>query len=196
MQTQNWRSHLEKLRGGDLQSFTWIYDQCHPRVYGFSLKLTGSAPAAEEITSDVFLQLWKKRAIVDPDQPVSPLLHKITRDLAWNYLKRERRLDHQEERYAADQRIAAPARAEEDLILSDYLEIAELAIQRMPDRQREIFNLHYRSGLTNGSIARRLGIAEATVRVHLSRANHFLRDYLSSHPELLALLLLFFRTRF
>ena len=190
MHTDEWRTRLEGLRTGNLQSFRWVYDRCHPQVYGFSLKLLKSPTAAEEVTSDVFVRLWKKRAVVDPDRTLSPLLFKITKDLAWNYLKRENRLSRQQEQYAAGKRTAAPASVEADLVLNDYIEIAETAIQRLPDRQREIFILHYKSGLDNETIASRLGIAEATVRVHLSRASHYLRDYLNSHPELPLLLLL------
>ncbi len=147
--------------------------------------------AAEEVTSDVFVRLWQKRRIIDPTKPIRPLLFKITRDYAWNYLKRESRSHQQHEAYRAQQETSALARAESDLIYEDYLRITESAIDRLPDRQQEIFRMRYKAGLTNQQIATELDLSESTVRVQLARASHFLRDFLESHPELPLILLAF-----
>lgn len=189
MQTKERRAQLEKLRAGDLQSFRWVYDQQQAKVYGFCLKLLGSPVVAEEITSDVFVRLWEKRSIIDPAQPVGPLLFKITRDFSWNYLKKASRQAKHLDRYTSERTASTLARAEDDLVLTDYFKIAESAIDRLPDRQRQVFNLRYRSGLDNAQIAARLGIAETTVRVQLSKASRFLRGFLKSHPELLFVLM-------
>ena len=189
MKADEQAAHLARLREGDLRSFRWIYDRDHGKVYGFCLKLLGSPAAAEEVTSDVFVRLWQKRTIVDPSVAIAPLLFKITRDLAWNHLKREARVHRQREDYRALQETSALAPVEEDLIFADYLRIAETAIAQLPQRQREIFTLRYKSGKSNQQIASELDLSESTVRVQLARAKQFLRQFLKSHPELPLLLL-------
>ncbi|MGB3800859.1 MAG: RNA polymerase sigma-70 factor [Lewinella sp.] len=184
MKTNSQEAHLARLRDGDLSSFRWIYDQDHAKVYGFCLKLLGSPTAAEEVTSDVFVRLWEKRSIIDPSQPINPLLFKITRDYAWNYLKRETRKSKQHEQYRALQEATAGATVESDLVFRDYLRIAESAIDQLPGRQQEIFKMRYESGLSNRQIATKLELSESTVRVQLSRASNFLRDFFKSNPEL------------
>ncbi|WP_157976151.1 RNA polymerase sigma-70 factor [Lewinella sp. IMCC34191] len=184
MRANSQEAHLARLRAGDLRSFRWIYDQDHAKVYGFCLKLLGSSTAAEEITSDVFVRLWEKREIIDPQQPIHPLLFKITRDYAWNYLKREARKSRQHDQYRALQAATADANVESELVYQDYLRIAESAIDRLPGRQQEIFRMRYKAGLSNRQIASKLELSESTVRVQLSRASSFLRDFFKANPEL------------
>jgi len=43
---------------------------------------------AEEATADVFITLWKKRSIIDPNLPIQSFLFKIAKDTAYNYLKK------------------------------------------------------------------------------------------------------------
>jgi RNA polymerase sigma-70 factor (ECF subfamily) len=189
MVTEKEKIHLEKLRAGNEESFRWLFNQNHGRVYGFCLKLTRFQPVAEEITSEVFFRLWQKRNIIDPSFPISNLLFKMTRDLVWNYLKKESRENLQQLQYALDLHASTAPSAESDLILKDYLSIAEGAILQMPEKRREVFLLHYESELTDKEIAHQLNIAESTVRVHLYKAILFLRNYLKSHPEMILLVL-------
>lgn len=179
--------HLERLREGDQESFRWIFNQNHPGIYGFCLKLTGQQAVSEEITSDVFVRLWHKRKIVDPSLPISHFLFKITKDLVWNYLKKESKESQQQLQYALEWNASNPPTAESELILKDYLAIAETAINLLPEKRREVFLLHYQGNLDNEEIARQLDISESTVRVHLSKAIQFLRNYLKSHPDMLFL---------
>ncbi|PPK85048.1 RNA polymerase sigma-70 factor (ECF subfamily) [Neolewinella xylanilytica] len=182
--TLNREAHLARLRGGDPRSFRWIYNQDHAKVYGFCLKLLGSPTAAEEVTSDVFVRLWEKRSIIDPEQPIGPLLFKFTRDYAWNYLKRESRIQTKQAAYRSLQAASATAKVESDLDYEDYLRIAESAIRTLPSRQQEIFRMRYKSGLSNRQIATQLDLSESTVRVQLSRASHYLRELFRANPEM------------
>ena len=177
--------HLRQLREGDLESFKWIYDRYHEKVFGYCLKLINDHPAAQEITEDVFVRLWKKRAIVDDTVTIDGLLLKITKDFAWNYLKKASRQARQRSQYAREQlRSPVASSIESELIFQDYLNIAEAAIKQLPEKRQLVFNLRYKNGLDNREIARRLNISETTVRVHLLKATQFLRSYLASHPEI------------
>jgi RNA polymerase sigma-70 factor (ECF subfamily) len=179
------REHLQRLRKGDLDSFKWIYERYHEKVYGYCLRLIDDHPAAQEITEDVFVRLWEKREIVDASLTINGLLLKITKDFAWNYLKKTSRQARQRSRYALEQHRPPPAPSiESELIFRDYLDIAEAAIRQLPEKRQLVFNLRYKNGLDNREIAHRLNISETTVRVHLLKATQFLRSYLASHPEI------------
>lgn len=188
------KTYLEKLRKGEVAGFKWIYDRYHEKVYGYCLKLTGKQQVAEEITQDVFVRLWEKRQLIDPAYALDGLLLKFTKDFAWNYFKRLNRQRRQTSEYHTIQPTAAPSQAESDLILEDYLEIAEEAISQLPEKRQKVFNLRYRKGLDNREIAACLDISETTVRVHLYKATHFLRNYFKSHPEIPILVLSCFST--
>lgn len=186
------KEHLERLRTGDLSGFKWCYDHYHEKVYGYCLKLTSKEPVAEEITEDVFVRLWEKRTMINPELPLGGLLMKITRDFVWNYFKKTSLESRRQSEYALTSEPVSQSNIESDLILRDYLDIAEAAIRQLPEKRQQVFNLHYKSGLDNQEIAEYLDISEVTVRVHLLKATRFLRDYLRSHPEIPYVVLLYF----
>lgn len=178
------KEYLERLRQGELAGFKWIYDEYHAKVYGYSLKLLDNYQVAEEITEDVFVRLWEKRAMLDTSLSISGLLMKITKDFVWNHLKKEARQTRQRSQYVLERPALSTNSLESDLIFRDYLDIAEAAIRQLPEKRQLVFNLRYKTGLDNREIARRLDISETTVRVHLLKATQFLRSYLASHPEI------------
>lgn len=186
------KEHLKRLQQGDLNSFKWIYEHYHEKVYGYCLKLTEAYPIAEEITEDVFVRLWEKRHIIDPSLSPGGLLLKITKDFVWNYFKKSSREHRQQSEYTLSKASPNPDNIESDLIFKDYLKIAETAIKQLPEKRQIVFNLRYKSGLDNQEIAEYLDISETTVRVHLFKATRFLRNYLRSHPEIPYLILLYF----
>lgn len=65
----------------------------------------------------------------------------------------------------------------------DELKLAASAIDQLPSRCREIVKLAMLHGLTNSEIARRLGLADATVRVQLGRGMKKCADYLYARGE-------------
>ena len=182
--------HLEGLKKGDLASFRWVYDQNHEKVFGFALKLVGVPEVAEEITSDVFVKLWEKRAQIDTSYTISSLLFKITRDFVWNHIKKEKRIAAQKLDYLLTRGESLDIDPDSNLIYQDFLKIAEEGIALLPEKRRAAFNLRYKLGLQNEEIAQQLNISESTVRVHLSKAVQFLRDHLQSHPDFMVLLYL------
>ena len=80
--------HLKAFKRGDRDSFRWIYDQFHPVIYHYCLKFLLRQSLAEEATSDVFVKLWQKSRIIDANDTILPLLYKIAKDTAYNYLKK------------------------------------------------------------------------------------------------------------
>jgi RNA polymerase sigma-70 factor (ECF subfamily) len=54
----------------------------------------------------------------------------------------------------------------------------EQALARLGDGDRDLLRLRYAEDLSQGEVARRLGVPEGTVKVRLHRARHRLRDLL------------------
>jgi RNA polymerase sigma-70 factor (ECF subfamily) len=182
-------NYLKRLRDGDLAAFQWVYEQHHKQVYFFCYKMVGNKEDAEELTEDVFLKLWKRQQIIDPNIPISGLLFKMTKDYAWNHIKKQQRIKEHEITLNSSSSLKSPS-AFADFVLKDYFNIADKAIEKLPEKRQKVFKLHYKEGLENKEIAQQLNISEATVRVHLHKAIQFLRNYLKAHPEIQFLLVL------
>ena len=113
--------HVAALADGKMDSFRWIYQHHHKDVYNFCLSFTKSTPDAEEITSDAFLQIWKKRACLDCTVSLRPLLFKITRDLTWNHLKKMSRVKERQIQFLRNYVGVTSQDAAGELIYQEYL---------------------------------------------------------------------------
>lgn len=185
MQTKEEQKLVAGFVAGDHDCFRQLFEMYQGKIYTFCLGLIRRKDLAEEATADVFIQLWKRRSHVDPDRPVSALLHKIARDTAFNYLKK----------IASDQRLAT-AFAEQyplithrdggqQLIAREQSQLIQQTIELLPPVRRRIFVLHYYQGVGNGMIADLLRISPHTVKSQLVKARHFLRERLAEAVWLL-----------
>jgi len=69
------------------------------------------------------------------------------------------------------------------VVARDELRQLQLAMERLPDRQREVFRMAQIEGLSGREIAFRLGLAENTVSQHLTKATQLIADILYGEPK-------------
>jgi RNA polymerase sigma-70 factor (ECF subfamily) len=79
---------------------------------------------------------------------------------------------------AAQEAVAPHASPEDRLLATERQRRILAAVATLPDRQREVFTLCTVAEQTTAEVSEALQISEATVRVHLFRAVHKLREYL------------------
>jgi RNA polymerase sigma-70 factor (ECF subfamily) len=62
------RRTRERLVAGEEAALGECYDQYASFVYGLALRVVRDRKAAEDLTQDVFLHLWERPALFDPDK--------------------------------------------------------------------------------------------------------------------------------
>ena len=178
MQEEAKYQHLKALIQGNEQSFRWLYGHYHQKIYCYCLRIVRLKPLAEEATADVFVTIWKKRRQLDPLKPFEPLLYKIAKDMAYNYLKKiavDNRLKENFLNQPADNRDHKSG--EIILLEKEAFRAIQDIVENLPQKRKEIFKLRYYEGLNNQSIAQKLNISVNTVREQLARARQFLKKY-------------------
>lgn len=183
--------HLVALKKGNTTSFKWIYDQYHSLLYYYILKFLQQETMAEEATADVFITLWKKRIIIDPNLPVKAFLYKIAKDTVYNYLKKIANDARLRQEYLNNYPIIELKNGEVLFLEKEQLAQVEKVIETLPPKRLEVFKLRYYEGLDNNKIATRLGISINTVKVHLAKSRLYLKEKTAKEKELDWLLLLF-----
>ncbi len=171
------------LKEGDVHSFGMIYTQYHSLIYYYALKFLQQKALAEEATSDVFIILWKKRALIDPHSTIQAFLYKIARDIAYNYLRKIASDARLRKEYLENYPIIEFKNGEVLFLEQERLELVKEVIQTLPPRRLEVFKLRYYEGLDNHKIAALLDISVSTVKVHLAKARFYLKGKLSSEQE-------------
>lgn len=166
---------LEKFMNGDPLAFEKIYVRWRKPLYSFLYRLVRSAQDAEDITQDVFTSLWNTRERIDPSKNIKTYIFLLARQSAIRLIYR-RGLHGS---YLTEYEPMEASHDSHDILVAKQTRLLmDIAIERMPAKQREVFTLHYKESLGNEEIARQLGISENSVRQHIHNAKKHIQDVL------------------
>jgi RNA polymerase sigma factor (sigma-70 family) len=141
-----------------------------PAIFVFLVRRTGDRELAEDLTSLVFLEAWRKRSSVRlSGDSALPWLYGVALNCARNARRARRRHGAALARLALERSVPDEA-AERDL--GDVLEL----LGRLPESQRDVILACAWSGLSYEDAAVALGIPVGTVRSRLSRARSRLQE--------------------
>lgn len=136
----------------------------------YALRIVDDAEVARDIAQDSFVKAWEVLESGGEIQNLKAWIYRAARNLAIDYLRTRRQA------VELDQ---IPETAEEDIDTSERDAAIWKAIDRLPDRCREIFLMSKRDGLTDEEIANELGLSAKTVRNQITKAFQKLRDTLA-----------------
>lgn len=161
-------------RGGDPDAFEALYRSHVGRVHALSLRLTGDARAAADLTQDTFVRAWEALDSFRGESAFGTWLFRLAVNV---FLGDKRRAARRERRVIAvsdpglHERPGAAGSAGATLDL-------EQAIAGLPERARMVFVLHDVEGYQHGEIAAMIGVAAGTSKAQLFRARRLLREAL------------------
>ena len=158
---------LEAFQDGNHKAFETIFIAYYNKTKTFIDGYIKSEPDAEELTEDLFVNLWINRHSIDTSRSFNSYLHTIARNAAINFLKHKYVCDaylnnNQETGYSST--------SEEDLIAKEL---------EMLEQRRMIYTLSRNEGLSNAEIAERLNTTKRNVESQLSLALKEIRKVIS-----------------
>jgi RNA polymerase sigma-70 factor, ECF subfamily len=158
---------IGSVADGDQAAFASVYDSLVPTVYGVVRRVLRDPSQAEEVTQEVFVEIWRQASRFDPDRgSVRTWAVVIAHRRAVDRVRSEQsHRDRQSTASAAA--VDAPATPEDDAIDYDEGRRAKAALQTLPAAQREALELAFYDGLTHVQIADRLGVALGTVKTRI-----------------------------
>lgn len=136
----------------------------------YALRIVDDIEVARDLAQDAFVKAWEVIEGGGEIQNLKAWVYRAVRNLAIDYLRTRR------EAVALDQ---IGETVEEDIDTSERDAAIWRAIDRLPDRCREIFLMSKRDGMTDDEIAAELGLSSKTVRNQISKAFEKLRDALA-----------------
>lgn len=167
---------IARVAAGDREAFAEFYDLVAPVVFGVIVRVLRDRAQAEEVTQEVFVELWRTAARFDPERGSAR---------TWaTTIAHRRAVDRVRSEQAARNREAVDAmRADaRDDDVSDRV-TAEADRQQVADAmgeltavQRDAVTLAFYGGLTYREVAVRLGIPEGTAKTRIRDGLNRLRD--------------------
>ncbi len=164
---------------GDSTAFEKLYEQHHRRVYSLCLRMTGNGPQAEDLTQDVFLQVYKKIGSFRGDSAFTTWLHRLTvNQVLMHFRRRGVKLEHTSEEGDFTNVVETPLQSTRRISMVDKLAL-EKAISELPPGYRTVFVLHDVEGYEHEEISKLLGVTIGTSKSQLHKARMRLRELLT-----------------
>jgi RNA polymerase sigma factor (sigma-70 family) len=164
--------------------FAGLWDRYAQAIHAYCFRRTAEHALAEDLTSVVFLEAWRRHDTQLTLDDALPWLYGV----ATNVVRNQRRSLR---RYRAALSRLPPQRPEPDFAeelvgrLDRESRMREILayVARLPRRDRDVLALAVWQGLSTADVAKALGVPEATARTRLHRARARLRDLTREPPD-------------
>jgi RNA polymerase sigma-70 factor (ECF subfamily) len=169
---------MARVADGDRRAIRLLFERHQLRVYHFVLRLVGNSATAEDIVSDVFLDLWRHAASFEGRARLSTWILAIARNKAVSAMRR--RIDQPLEGTMAE---AIPDRAftaEETLDANQQAALLRGCLEQLSPSHREIIDLVYYHEKSVEEVSTIVGVPAATVKTRMFYARRQLAERLSA----------------
>jgi RNA polymerase sigma-70 factor (ECF subfamily) len=174
---------MQRVGLGDQAAFADLYDAVAGRVYGTVLAVVRDPSQAEEVTQEVFVEVWRVAPRFDAARgSVGAWVATIAHRRAVDRVRSEQSARERADRVA---RQAEPPRDEvADSVVDDQQSAFDQArvrraLGRLTEAQRQSIELAYFSGYTYREVALVLGLPEGTIKTRIRDGMIRLRDELA-----------------
>ena len=169
---------VQLAAAGDIGAFEELYRMHNRRVYSLCLRMTRNASDAEDLTQDVFVQLFRKLKTFRGESLFTTWLHKLTvNEVLMHFRKRRVRLEQTSEDGATPVEIATGTQNPDRMSVVDRIALHD-AIRQLSPGYRAVFILHDIAGYEHNEIGKILGCAVGTSKSQLHKARSKLRRFL------------------
>ena len=176
MQTTSDEVLIARIAVGDRLAMQVLFARHHVRVYRFVLRLVRNEATAEDLISDVFLDIWRQADKFEGRSAVSTWMLSIARFKALSVLRKrpEQELDDETAERIEDQ----ADDPETALAKKDKGAVLRQCLSALSAEHREIVDLVYYHEKSVEEVAGIVGIPEATVKTRMFYARKKLSELL------------------
>jgi RNA polymerase sigma-70 factor, ECF subfamily len=167
---------IDLIADGDKRAMQVLYARHNVRVYRFILRLTGNQSLAEDLVSEVFLDVWRQAEGFEAKSQASTWLLAIARYKALSALRR-RTDDQLDEQMAAT--IEDTSEDPETVVYTkDRNTIVQKCLKQLSPAHREVIDLVYYHEKSVDEVAKIVGVPAATVKTRMFYARSKMADLL------------------
>jgi RNA polymerase sigma factor (sigma-70 family) len=181
---------IVQLQQGDGQAFTKLVDQWQDMVFNTAVGIVQNEDDADDITQDVFIQVYQSVSSFKGESKFSTWLYRIVITKSLDHLKKKKR----KKRFGFVQSLFGNNSDEEihptefnhpGVLIENKERAAELfnAMQQLPDNQRIAFTLHRLEGQKHQEIAAIMNLSVTAIESLIARAKRNLRQLLKDYYE-------------
>lgn len=169
------RTLIAEAAKGDRTAARELYDAHVERVHRIAYRICGDADLAQDLTQDVFVQVFRRLGQFRGDSSFSTWLHRVALTVSLNAMRKVKRF-RQRETVLED---ALHKEHESWEMEPDMRDRLKEAIDALPEASRVALVMHTIEGYSHAEIGDALGIAEGTSKARVFDARARLKQALA-----------------
>lgn len=174
-----------QIKQGDIRGYELLFKTYYQALCNFANTYLNNIDESEDLVQEVFVKIWDKRHDLDITSSIKAYLFQAVKNACFNQLKHQKvKNKHKEHLFH---------QSESSIDINSQIETNQLsllieeAIEKMPEKRRNIFYLSRHEGLKYQEIADKLNISIKTVETQMGLALKHLRNELKSYLPIIAL---------
>ncbi|WP_315822286.1 RNA polymerase sigma-70 factor [Paraflavitalea speifideaquila] len=171
---------LLQVSEGDENAFAQLFRAYHNLLADYIMRITESEQLTQEIVQDVFLKIWINRHSLPTIDCFKAYLMVVARNHAFNCLKQIAREKNRKKEWANSVLHLALNNTNEPPF-PDPSQLIDEAVELLPRRQKNVYLLSRKEGISQEAIAQKLNISHETVKKHMVLALRFLKNHLRAN---------------
>ena len=158
-----------RYKDGDVAAFEVLYRRHNDALYRYLLRLSRQQHAAEDLYQEVWSKIIRSRHRYRPTAKFTTFLYRVAHNCFIDYVRRNKRHSHES---VIDPDVTPDTADQPEMLVEKSMARTrlELALQMLPDEQRDVFLLHEEAGLNLDAIAHVTGVSRETAKSRLRYA--------------------------
>ena len=167
----------------DRDAFETVYSATVDRVLNLATRIMGDTDAADDVASDVYLQVWRKAADFDPERGSAiAWIMTICRSRALDALRRKSVAANYTAEFEQQTRNGEEERGPHDLLAAtDRESSVHEALRQLDESERQLLALAYFRGYSHSELAAITAEPLGTVKTRIRRTLIKVRDLMHEH---------------
>ena len=176
---QEWVGLVQAIAAGDERALRALYEQTHRIVFTLTMRITGNRQTAEELTVDVFHDVWRRASTYDrASGSVIGWIMNQARSRAIDRLRFEQRQKRVPDHVDTDVTATPSASPHDALDARDQGRVLRHALKVLTEDERQAIEIAFFSELTYSEVATKLNQPLGTVKTRIRSGLEKLRQAL------------------
>jgi RNA polymerase sigma-70 factor (ECF subfamily) len=164
---------IQRIKDDDAKALIILFERYFSALCRFACRFVKNANLAEEVVSDVFLNIWLKKEKIQIKINLKTYLYTAVRNQSLNYVKKNKIYLEEIETVVKENKIS-DLDADKSITYEELKNEIDILLQQLPEKRQVIFKMNRIDGLSYKEIAEILSISIHTVQNQMVAAVKFL----------------------
>lgn len=181
--------NITDLRTGNHRAYEMLFTEWYAPLCNYAYSILRDQEEAKDIVQKTFYKLWDQRSGIEIHTSIKSYLYRMVHNNALNKIKQQR-IRQEHDKHIAYEMNDSIKDTENTVLHGELAKQIEAAIEKLPPRCAEVFQLSRFQQKSYAEISKELSITTNTVETQIVKALRILREELKEYLPLLLILLM------